>query len=285
MAAMDPIIRHAPISPFARRIGRPATSSTVSQAGASKVAPVDAVSAAGAVPRTGTPGVYLASPVAPIAPPAAAALDAAESDYTAKLARAATEHAAALHQRDKEIAALRHASHKAALALAEVQADAERRGHAAGEKKGEQAGRAALAAQAERLQGLASRIDDAFGAAMDGAELAMVDIAFAAVCRIVGEQGAARATIVAVVRAAIAATRSRDQLTVRLHPDDAALVTDGTHPGEGVRYVADPLVSLGGCIVDSAGGTLDARFETQLTLLAAALKEARALRASSKDTS
>ncbi|WP_426104794.1 FliH/SctL family protein [Massilia sp. TSP1-1-2] len=277
---MDPIIRHAPLSPFARRIGRacaPAAASSDTASGAA-VAPVAAAVAAAPMPRTGTPGVYLASSVAAVAQPAATS-----HDYDTQLARAAAEHTIALQQRDKQIAALRQASDKAALALAAVQAEAERRGYAAGAGMGEQAGRAEYAAQVERCRGLASQIEEARSAAIARAELAMVDIAFAAVCRIIGEQGVARATIAAAVSAAIAANRSRDQLTVRLHPDDAALLNEGALPGEGLRYAPDPLVSLGGCIVESAGGTLDARFETQLALLAAALKAARALRASSKD--
>lgn len=243
---MDAIIRYAPVSPFARRIGRPATGAVAAPA-----------------------RVYLASPATPVAAPVS------EPDHGAELAIAATRHQAALELRDKELAGLRSAADKAAIELGKVQAAAEARGYAAGEKKGEAAGRAALHAEIERVKSLCKQIEQARRDAIEGSEDALVEIVFAALCRILGEQGASREAIQAVVRQAIDATRSREQLTVRLHPQDAALFIDAAAQGE-MRIEGDGSVKLGGCMLDSAAGSLDARFETQLALLAAALKAARA---------
>jgi flagellar assembly protein FliH len=199
-----------------------------------------------------------------------------ERDYDAELANVARQHAAQLNERDKEISSLRLASAQAASALAQARADAEQRGFAAGVAKGEHAGRATLTAQAEQLAEVARQVNAAHGAAIDSAEITMVEIAFAAVCRIVGDEGFGRERVRSIVRKAVAESRAREQVTVRLHPDDAALLVEGSEqPEMGPHIVADPLVRLGGCIVDSPSGTLDARFETQLTLLATALKEAR----------
>lgn len=218
------------------------------------------------------------SSAAPVSAPAAAPADT--RDYAAEMARAAAEHKAALQQRDDEIAALRKAAQEATLALTDAFTDAEQRGYAAGEEKGAKAARAALQAQIDRAAALASEVDEARQALMDSNEDVMVEIVFAALCRILGEQGATRETVAAVVRETIAATREREQIVVRLHPDDAALFRDTAveHAGAELRMCADPAVKLGGCIVDGASGSLDARFETQLGLLAAALKQARAAR-------
>jgi flagellar assembly protein FliH len=105
----------------------------------------------------------------------------------------------------------------------------------------------------------------------------MVDIVFAAICRILGDHGATREAVQGVVRAAVAAMREREQLVVRLHPDDAALLKEEVDGGT-MRISGDPTVVLGGCIIESQGGSLDARFETQLEALGAALKNVRASR-------
>lgn len=242
---MDPIIRYAPVSPFARRVGRPGPSAVAAPA-----------------------RVYLASPVAPAV---------SERDHGAELALAATRHQVALDLRDKELATLRNAAEIATNDLDKARADAEAKGYAAGEKKGEAAGRQALSAEIERVKSIGLKIEQERRAVIEGSEDIVVSIAFAALCRILGEKGTSRDAIHAMVREAMAATRSREQLTVRLHPDDAALLRNGAVEDE-IRIEADQSVKLGGCIVDSAAGSLDARFETQLDLLRIALSAARARR-------
>jgi flagellar assembly protein FliH len=71
--------------------------------------------------------------------------------------------------------------------------------------------------------------------------------------------------------------REREQLVVRLHPDDVALLK-GDADGGALRIDADPAVALGGCMIDGPAGSLDARFETQLEALGAVLKSVRAQR-------
>lgn len=263
---MDPIIRLAQVSPVARRIGRPAMTATPRAAAeaAREPAPVTAL---------------------PVAQPDAKpdVLPAVACGCADDLAQAEREHAAAVALRDAEIDALRAAAQKAAVELTDAYSDAERRGYEAGEKKGRQAAADAMRAEVDRVKALAGTIDGALGALTDKAEDAMVDIVFTAVCRILGEQGATRAAIQDVVRAAIAATREREQLVVRLHPDDAALLKGDADDG-GLRVSADPAVALGGCIVDGPGGSLDARFETQLEALGAALKGVRARRLAGQET-
>ncbi len=256
---MDPIIRAAPVASTARMLGR------------APVRPVEPV----APPAAPEPVKASVTPAAPplmfptvgfgVRPPPASE-DAAPVD-------------ALLVERDAQIAALRETAHKAQVALLSAHEDAERRGFSSGEEKGERIGRELLQVQADRLKSLVYQIGQSREQVMAAAEDTLIEIAFAAVCRIIGEQGATRETVQRMVREASAVAHERDQLTVRLHPDDLALLRIGANgPETDIRLAADPGVALGGCIVDSGTGSLDARFETQLELLGAALSAVRAER-------
>jgi flagellar assembly protein FliH len=257
MVSMDPIIRSAPVSSVARQLRR-----------APERAPVP-----------------LSKPAAAPAPkldaaPVPSAVQVALREQTSAVS---ADHEAALQEKDAEIARLREAAQQATLELTDAFADAEMRGMEAGAEKGERLALEQLQAQVERVKTLLFQIGQARRKVMDDAEDALVEIAFAAVCKIMGEQGASREAVLSAVRATCAATRERDDLVVRLHPEDAALLRAEDDAEPGLRISADPSVTLGGCIVDSANGSLDARFDTQLDLLAAALKAARAQRLSVQD--
>ncbi len=261
---MDPIIRLPQVSPVARRIGRPQAS--------------DARPGAGTTP--------LAHEAVPIPVSTSAAVPCDVSEILAEvglanpcgcaddLARAEREHAAVLARRDTEIDTLRESARLAAVELTDAYTDAEERGYAAGAEKGTEAAGDTMRDQVDSLKSLAEEIASALRALTDTAEDVMVDIVFTAICRILGERGASREAVREVVRAAVDAMREREQLLVRLHPDDAALLEHGQ--GGVLRISADPAVALGGCIIDSPGGSLDARFETQLDALRATLKGVRA---------
>lgn len=255
---MDPIIRAAPVSSTARQLRR------LPERPVAAPAPVPAPASAPAASTMAPPMPATAFGIAP--PPA---VDV-QSPRVAELE-------AALAERDAEIATLRETMHRAHVDLVDAHSDAEQRGYAAGEEKGDRVAREQLQVQIDRLKTLVFQIGQARTQVMADAEDTLVDIAYAAICRVIGEEGASRDTIVRMVRNTAAATRERDQLVVRLHPDDAALLRLEENPLEGdTRISADPGIALGGCIVDSATGSLDARFETQLALLAQALKSVRA---------
>jgi flagellar biosynthesis/type III secretory pathway protein FliH len=267
---MDPIIRLAQVSPVTRRIGRAAVAAPKHTV----------VEMAPAFDPSQLPSAPVAAPSAVPASAPVAAADAAPVNACAcadKLARAEREHEAALARRDAEIDALRAAAQQAAIDLTDAYTDAERRGYEAGEKQGKQAATAAMRTEIDRVTSLAGEIDSALRKLTATAEDAMVDIVFTAVCRIIGERGATRTAVQDVVRAAAAAMREREQLVVRLHPDDVALLK-GDADGGALRIDADPAVALGGCMIDGPTGSLDARFETQLEALGAALKSVRAQR-------
>lgn len=146
--------------------------------------------------------------------------------------------------------------------------DGYRDGHEAGTAKAEEE-RAALA---ERFRQLAASVEQAVAAQIEGVEDALVEIAYAAACKVIGEAALTEAGVRAAVRTATQAVRARELVAVRISPADRALLGSEA-PGE---VLADERVALGGCIVETSGGSLDARLETQLRQLADVLARARA---------
>lgn len=67
---------------------------------------------------------------------------------------------------------------------------------------------------------------------------------------------------------------SAHHITVRVHPDDHALVMQGAADvlaSRGARLLSDPKVTRGGCLVESDIGVIDASLETRWRRAAAAL--------------
>ena len=140
----------------------------------------------------------------------------------------------------------------------------------------------------QRLQALDAVLASARAALageITGAEDVIVEIAFEAVGRILGEAMSHREGALAAVREVVRGVHERERLRVRVAPADLemlrqhrARLVDGSDAG-GVDLVADERVELGGCLVETAGGTIDARLETQVARLAETLAAARRQRA------
>ncbi|WP_188055560.1 FliH/SctL family protein [Oryzomonas rubra] len=92
-----------------------------------------------------------------------------------------------------------------------------------------------------------------------------------------------------VVQSAIGGLSERDMVTVRLHPDDYALITSG-HGGyfqqelksDRMNFKADAAVLPGNCQIDAEMGTIDASVDGQLDEIYRRLLEERS-RASAPD--
>jgi flagellar assembly protein FliH len=187
-------------------------------------------------------------------------------------------------------------------------------GHSAGMEQGLIEGREAGAQESLRLsaearEAIAQRIDRldqwllelprqlqrSLAQQLEEAEDDMVSLCHGVVCRILGEHAMAPAQIAAAVRRAIVECcgesgrqRAGQRLVaVHVNPDDLALLEgDAEFAGwcerqgiAGMALRADALIELGGCIVHGSQGSLDARLETQLRALHAALRQERATRA------
>lgn len=118
----------------------------------------------------------------------------------------------------------------------------------------------------------------------DACEDVLVVIAFAAVCKLLGERAASLDGVRDLVRQA-AAEQCDAELRVRLHPADRSLLANREQDlPAGWTLVADDAVALGGCLLDDSGGTLDARLETQLAELAGLLRATRAARREARES-
>jgi flagellar assembly protein FliH len=155
-------------------------------------------------------------------------------------------------------------------------ADAERRGLALGKEKGEREALDLVARKIELLASLADAVETSRTLALGQAEDMLVEIAYAAVCRMVGATAASRETLLDMVRAIARDEHATKQLRVRVHPQDLATLQEDDMPLDArISLQADSAVALGGCLIDSDKGTLDARLETQLSRLGEALLAVR----------
>jgi flagellar assembly protein FliH len=85
-----------------------------------------------------------------------------------------------------------------------------------------------------------------------------------------------------MVQQVLSRATQEEGVVVRLHPGDCAALRNGgkgLFPGKNgrgkVELVADEEVSLGGCILETSGGSLDARIETQIERLRDSLLKVR----------
>ncbi|NRR31462.1 hypothetical protein HSX11_14890 [Oxalobacteraceae bacterium] len=252
-----------------------ATQSTPAQPPASAVLAATA-SAAGLPPP--------APQFAPL--PASGLLAQPPAQETPEQAQLAAEkkqaHDAALQALASQREQLRLAQQKVNDEAAQTLAAAEQRGFQQGQEKGEAEARAQLAAQLERLGAIGQQLTQARRKVLDEAEDTLVDIAYTALCRIVGQTMASRDGLVGMVNHLLSEAREAPAFTARLHPQDAELLlsddTDAAQLDPRLSVRADSAVKLGGCLLDSPQGTLDARLDWQLQQLAAALIQARAAR-------
>jgi flagellar assembly protein FliH len=167
--------------------------------------------------------------------------------------------------------------------LAAVRASAYAEGWASGQSEGHaQASARAAEARARdevRFGALFEQTQQALAEYLEQAEDHMVEIAYSAACRLVGQAQASAEGVAVLVRQALDEVRERKELTVALHPEDLdALQACVAVAPPGCEFVADPAILLGGCEVRSQAGTLDARLELQLARLAETLLAVRAAR-------
>jgi flagellar biosynthesis/type III secretory pathway protein FliH len=143
----------------------------------------------------------------------------------------------------------------------------------------------AEAAEEGRAQGLASAAGALASAEAErdrrlaalGAEVAAIAVDVAR--KVLGrELRADPGAVVEIARAALEAARGRRGVTLRVHPRDAPAVRAGEArlrgPLSRCALLEDERVEPGGAIVESEGGRVDARIETQLAALLEAMREA-----------
>lgn len=145
-----------------------------------------------------------------------------------------------------------------------------------------QQAQSAYQARVQTLDNLIAALPPQIEARLAAAQEDMLALCFEAVCRILGERAATPEAVQAHLEHAVGGLRSRRLVAVHLHPDDLAALqrAQGDAPSarwgsEDVQWIASPDIALGGCVLQSPEGGLDARFETQLHALRDLLLQSR----------
>lgn len=149
--------------------------------------------------------------------------------------------------------------------------------------------RHALDVQRERFVRLTSTLETQLERQLQMMEEPVLELAFAAVTRILGHAAVSQEGLRRFIEQALNDWRLQSPPHVHVHPDDYALLqSDGGLPkllegsgrGTGVcaGLVPDASVQLGGCILRSHEGALDARLEVQLQALKQIILKTRSAR-------
>ena len=139
---------------------------------------------------------------------------------------------------------------------------------------------AATAAAVARLQTLAEELAAHKPVLYAEARSQVLELTLALVRKILGPLAAAAPdAVVQVVERALQLLSDREQLTIRVHPDDLKVLLDAkpqlltTVDGiQRLTVVEDPSVQPGGCLVQTPTTEIDARLDTQLQELARSLR-------------
>ncbi|WP_418124741.1 FliH/SctL family protein [Variovorax sp. 160MFSha2.1] len=133
------------------------------------------------------------------------------------------------------------------------------------------------------LDGLIAALPPAIEARLAAAEDDMLALCFEVVCRVLGESVIRPEALRAQLAKAMQELRGRKLAAIHMHPEDLALLQQESQElscepsaGGSVQWIASTDVELGGCILQSPEGGLDARFETQLNALRESLLQTRA---------
>lgn len=158
---------------------------------------------------------------------------------------------------------------------------AEALGREEGYKKGLAEAQQTLQEQIEAVRQLYESASQALKTQVNGLEDIVVALAFEAVCRIIGSCLHNRDGVIAVVRETLAHVKDSEPITVRVAPGDYRLLAHDQSVltkgflGPTITLVADDRVVLGGCLIETSGGSLDGRLETQLQQFKDALLSAK----------
>lgn len=137
----------------------------------------------------------------------------------------------------------------------------------------------AAQAQQERLLQLLQTLPIALAQRLEQAEDDMVTLVHAAVLQFLGESAGSIDGCRQVVRKQLDQFQARGPLVVRVHPEDVVYFAKDQQISQvlasGVTWSADPSVTLGGCIIQTPDGDLDARLETQMRIFAELLVDIR----------
>ena len=164
--------------------------------------------------------------------------------------------------------------------LMDLERQAYAEGYAAGERAGLEMGRKKAETLVRRISGILEDLERFHRRLYASAERDLVDLALAIAGRILHQEVTLRPeAVVAVAREAIRRAVERSRIRVRVHPDDLEILQAHKEKlleqVEGIKHLtleADKSVGIGGCVVETPYGDVDARLDQQLEEVARALR-------------
>src|SRR5574341_937792 len=157
--------------------------------------------------------------------------------------------------------------------LRQWQQAAEQRGYEAGYERGLAEANRRLEQELEQLARLAESMQRAHADRNGALQAFAAEFALAVTVRLLAAAAPTREGVLALAASALAQVPPGAALKLRVHARDAQLLQQFVLPrvqgsgGEPIEVIADASVELGGCLVDTPTGTLDARLESQLQAL------------------
>jgi flagellar assembly protein FliH len=153
--------------------------------------------------------------------------------------------------------------------------------YAEGYKNGEHEGAMLYQERLAALQKLIDTAKEQFAGDIAGLEDMIVSIVFEAICKIIGTSLHNHEGVLAMVREVMNRAKDQEKLVLRVSPQDYELLDQhraklfGERSGLRHEIVPDDRVALGGCLIETLGGTIDGRLDSQLQLLRDTLISAR----------
>lgn len=154
-----------------------------------------------------------------------------------------------------------------------------------GFNKGEKAG---FESAAEKIESLRRMLDEAVEALRHArnriqrdTEREILELVLAVAGRVVGhEVQTNREVIVAVVREALQKAENQETVVIKMNPADIDFLDRLRLPlsslsqnSDGLRIEADDSVGIGGCLIETDGGDIDARIESRLRIVGEAFRK------------
>jgi flagellar assembly protein FliH len=170
--------------------------------------------------------------------------------------------------------------------LAEIRQSAQEEGFKRGHEEGLAAGESEWREKLKHLVDVVETLQSEREAILGTMEDDVIALAFEAIVRILGDRPVTRLIVEQTVRDLYASGDYQDPITVRVSSEDYEVlvaepaIVDLEDQRSAIRLVEDARLKLGGCIVETSRGALDARIETQFERLRSALLEARASKSS-----
>jgi flagellar assembly protein FliH len=165
--------------------------------------------------------------------------------------------------------------------LAAVRDAAHAEGYERGHREAMQEAREKVSSAVEALQALNDAAEMAFESELPQLNAACADVVAEVFFKLAGTALATPGAIVGAVTEVLKRVREERELRIHVSPADlpvlrtAEAALEASLPGRRLTLVADGRVETGGCIVESALGSLDGRLEVQLAGLCATLRAAK----------